>query len=213
MKISRAGDRNLQGYQKMPKFDTDMEYMEWRLNRRIEVITHRVERVKRGYIEQCKRRGVAPGEEDRRWLDQFAVGNGLDIACGDFLVGDGDSAQGVDGHERMVGTDYWSEGDELSFQEPGKLDFIVTNYLDGFPTPLKALNEWHRCLRVGGVIAIVCRDADTYKEPAGPLGNLRRQSVFTAVTLPQYLHRAGFRDIKCGKNSKENVLRCHAKKA
>lgn len=198
---------------RMPKFDTYAEYMMWRLDRRVEVITARVARVKRGYMEWCKHRNVAPGEEDRRWLDQFAVGNGLDIAAGDFLCGDGESALGVDGHERMIATDYWSEGDELTFAEPGQLDFIVTNYLDGFPNPLKALNEWYRTLRVGGTIAIVVRDADQYDFSKGPLENLRRQSSFTHKTICHYLFRAGFKEVKFDTNNKdEKVIRVHAKK-
>ena len=27
-------------------------------------------------------------EEDREWLEEFAVGNGLDICCGDYAIGD-----------------------------------------------------------------------------------------------------------------------------
>jgi len=210
-----SGDANLSGRNVMPKFNNYLDYMEWRLNRRIEVITHRVNRIKKGYLSQCKKKGEAPGEADRIWLDQFAVGNGLDIACGDFLIGDGDSAQGVDGHERMIGTDYWSEGDELAFSESGKLDFVVTNYLDGFANPIKALNEWYRVLKPNGILAIVTRDVDYYdinKTPKGPLDNMRRLSAWTNKTLPIYMARCGFVNIGCERNKQEGSLRAHGNK-
>jgi len=165
------------------------ERMIQRLDRRVETLKHRIERVKRRYINNLDYENTDAGEADRIWLDQFAKGNGLDICCGDFVIGD---AWGVDGHETMIGTDYWSEGDELAFQEPGKLDFVVTNYLDGFANPLKALNEWYRCLKPGGTLAIVVRDADQYDGNYGPLENHKRGAVFTQKTLGFYLYRAGF---------------------
>ncbi|MHA2066702.1 MAG: hypothetical protein ACXABY_20210 [Candidatus Thorarchaeota archaeon] len=174
---------------KKPQFDNQVDYMRWRLDRRVQTITDRAEKVKRRYVADCDRIGEAPGEDERLWLDQFAKGNGLDIACGDFLCGD---ANGVDGHERMVGCDWWCEGDELAFQEPGKLDFVVTNYLDGFANPLKALNEWWRCIRPGGIIAIITRDSDAYVGPTGPLENARRQMAYNVNTLKFFLGRAGF---------------------
>lgn len=189
-----------------PEFETQIEYMEWRLDRRVKAIHDRVEKNKRGYLERCKKLGEAPGEADRLWLDGFAVGNGLDIACGDFLIGD---AQGVDGTEKMIGTDYWSEGDELVFHQPESLDFVVTNYLDGFANPLKALNEWWRCLASGGVLALTCRDAEMYSTSGkGPLENARRASAFTSVTLAHYMYRAGFEDVTCDRHKAEKTLRC-----
>jgi SAM-dependent methyltransferase len=139
---------------------------------------------------------------------------GLDIACGDFLCGEPDQALGVDGAERQIGTDHFNEGDELTFAEPGKKSFIVTNYLDAFPNPLKVLNEWYRALSFkDGRLAIVCRDAEFPEKnkhlELGPLSNGKRQSVYTTITLPQYLKRAGFTDVKIEKTA-WGSLRCSA---
>lgn len=191
-----------------PKFDNYKDYLIWRLDRRVESIKSRVEAVKANYIRKLSPNDPLSrgGEEDRQWLDQFCKGKGYDIACGDFLCGDLEQAEGVDGHERQIGTDHFSEGDELTFSEPGKVDFIVTNYLEGFPNPLKALNEWYRALKFGGgVLALVCRDAE-YPEnnkhlELGPLSNPKRQVVYTDITLSQYMKRAGFKEVKVIKTS------------
>lgn len=191
-----------------PKFTDYKDYMRWRLDRRVATIASRVEGVKKNYIDKLPVNDDG-AEADRLWLDQFAKGKGVDIACGDFLIGD---AFGVDGHERQIGTDHFNEGDELTFSEPGKIDFIVTNYLDAFPNPLKALNEWYRALKFGGgVLAMTCRDAESYKNATGALSNAKRQSVYTALTLSQYLHRAGFVDVKVEK-TKHGTLRAVAYK-
>lgn len=158
--------------------------MYFRLDNRLEAFKSCIERAKR-YVDNLDGDG---GEKDRLWLDQFVKGNGLDICCGDFIVGD----VGVDGDRNKVGADYLVSGDELTFQDPESLDYIVTNYLDAFPNPLKALNEWWRCLRKGGVLAIVCRDSDSYKNSLGPLNNAVRQSCYTKSMLSFYLFRSGF---------------------
>ncbi len=195
-----------------PKFDNYKDYMRWRLDKRVQTIQSRVNKVKRRYIDLLPDGVDSGGESDRLWLDQFAKGNGLDICCGDFLIGEDEQAIGVDGNEKQLGCDVWSEGDELAFQEPGRLDYIVTNYLDGLPNPLKALNEWYRTLRDGGVLAVIVRDADTYIRPKGPLDNPRRQSSFTQKTLGHYIYRAGFQTSTVEKHAPTNVLRAVATK-
>ena len=203
-----------------PKFERYQDYMNWRLDRRLATLKERIENVKKRYVAKLHDGDALAkaSEEDRLWLDQFCKGKGLDIACGDFLCGDDVQASGVDGAERQIGTDHYNEGDELTFAEPGKIDFIVTNYLDAFPNPLKALNEWYRALKFGGgVLAIVCRDAD-YPEKdkhleLGPLSNPRRQSVYTQITLAQYLKRAGFVDVKVVKGPMGSLRALAYKKA
>jgi SAM-dependent methyltransferase len=204
---------------KRPQFPDYRDYMRWRLDRRVATIAERVASVKKNYIDGLSLTDelAAGSESDRLWLDKFCTpGNGLDIACGDFLHGDPDQASGVDGHERQIGTDHFNEGDELTFAEPGKYCFIVTNYLDAFPNPLKVLNEWYRALSFkDGRVAIVCRDAE-YPEKnkhleRGPLSNPKRQSVYTVITLPQYLKRAGFVNVTAEK-TKWGSLRVSAVK-
>lgn len=199
----------------MKQFTDYREYMKSVLDKRVEVIKSRVESVKKNYIDKLDPNDpiAKAGEEDRLWLVQFAKGKGLDIACGDFTIGD---AEGVDGAEKQIGTVHYTEGDELSFSEPGKYDFVVTNYLDAFPNPLKALNEWWRALKFGGgILAIVCRDAEaptTNKRPElGPLSNMKRQALYTKVTISQYLYRANFTDVKV-ERTKHGTLRAVAYK-
>jgi SAM-dependent methyltransferase len=141
------------------------------------------------FIETMKDGPISGAESDRIWLDQIAVGEGLDICCGDFIIGE---AKGVDGDETKLGADYQVRGDDLAFQEDGTLDFIVTNYPEAMPTPLRALFEWYRCLKPGGVLGIVCMDADTYTNKKGALRNHNRLNTYTKTTIAHYLYRAGF---------------------
>jgi len=136
--------------------------------------------------------GVVGGEPDRLWLDGHAKGDGLDICCGDFPI---KGADGVDVSPRKIGADFLAKGDELTFVDSNSLDFVVTNYLDVFPDTLKVLHEWHRVLRSGGRLALVCRNADAYPSPLGPLDNRSRVSLFTMKTIQLYLERAGFHRI------------------
>lgn len=178
-----------------------------RIDKRVRNVIEQAEKIKKGYIESIKFDQSDAGESERIWLDQFAVGNGLDICCGDFIIGD---SIGVDGSHKVLGVDYHCEGDELNFQKSDRLDYVVSNYLDGFHNPLKALVEWRRVLKDRGTLAVTVRDADTYSDQIGPLANGRRGSAFTEKTLRFYLTRAGFQvqEILKGKNG---TLRAHAK--
>ena len=183
---------------KRRKFSNYHEYMRYRLDRRVEKVKAKADALYENHVLLRTNKDDNADEEDRLWLDQFANGNGYDICCGDFLVGGEDQATGIDGDGRKVGSDTICEGDAIAFQEPGRLDFIVTNYLEGLPNPLSALNEWWRCLKPEGVLAMVCRNANKYsaKYPKGALDNGSRQNTFTAVTLSHYMYRAGFKDVK-----------------
>ena len=152
-------------------------------------------------------------EEDREWLEGFAVGNGLDICCGDYAIGD---SLGVDELRTRLAADYPGRGDALAFQGSDELDFIVTNYLEAMPAPLLAFNEWYRCLKDGGVLALVCMDANAYannvKNPLGVLSNRRRYNTYTKITLSQYLYRAGFTEIKIEEIGKTRLRASAVKK-
>lgn len=174
------------------------------------VIDNRLAKLQRRAARLAKRVEGLPNEDpDRKWLEQFLKGSGLDIACGDFVLGD---SVGVDSDIYTLGADYNYAGDELTFQKPESLDYIVTNYFDAFPTPLKALHEWWRCLKREGTLAIICRDADTYFTEQGPLENVQRNSLFTKKTLSMYLWRAGFRLVNVECNNEHQSLRALATK-
>ncbi len=184
--------------EKRPKFERYQDYMKWRLDRRVDSFRERADAVMKRYVDNLSDEAARITESDRLWLDKFAIGNGIDIACGDFLIGDNEQAIGLDGDRQYIGADFHSEGDALAFQTPESLDYVVTNYLEGMPNPLNALNEWWRVLRPGGTLALVCRDANSYssKYKKGALSNGSRQTTYTEVTLGHYIYRAGFTDYK-----------------
>jgi len=144
---------------------------------------------------------------DKTWLEQFVVGRGLDIACGDFpIVG----ARGVDIRYAATGYDRLCEGDNLVFQDSNSLDFIVTNWFEVFPDPLKALGEWYRCLKEGGVLALVCRDVLLYDSPKGPLESRHRSNVYCKKTLSMYLYKVGFKEVIVEEYPETKALRAKA---
>jgi len=131
------------------------------------------------------------GESDRKWLDQFtAVGHGLDICCGSMPI---TNAMGVDLEYLGPLCFGRTSGDNLSGHKSRSADFIVTNYFDVWESPIKALHEWHRVLRVDGILALVCRNAEAYVDaPEGPLTNGNRSHLQTPLTMRMYLNRTGF---------------------
>jgi len=188
----------------------DKEYyrkrMHDRLDGRLASLTHKVVKQKR-----LVDRGKIGGEEDRMWLDAQVkgLGDGLDICCGDFLI---QGSEGVDGDLNKFGPIYSTiSGDELTNQQNGSLDFIVTNYIEAFPNVLKVLNDWMRVLKPGGLLAFICVRADHYnlQDPKGPLSNPHRLSLFNEVTITQYLSRAEFVNITV-EHSSNNMLRVKA---
>ena len=136
-------------------------------------------------------KGVLGGEEARMWLDQYAIGKGLNFAVGDFSIGD---SEGVDGDFAKIGADWHVDFEDVPLMD-GQLDHIVSNYLECVSHPLRMLEDWSVRLKKGGVVAIVCRDADAYNDSGdarGPLSNPRRRSCFNLTTLSYYLNAAGF---------------------
>ncbi len=130
------------------------------------------------------------GEHERKWLDQFAKGHGLDICCGSMPI---KNAMGVD--LEYLGPLCFGRvsGDNLTGHKSNSADFIVTNYFDVWSSPLQALNEWHRVLKKGGILAIVGRNAEAYTDsPVGPLTTGNRSHLQTPLTIKMYLARAEF---------------------
>lgn len=139
------------------------------------------------------RRDIAAGRYDntdacRQWLEQFCEGFGVQICAGEFQLGD---SLGINTDPKALATDHWAFADKFAADLP-PLDYIVTNYLECFPDPLRVLQQWVGRMREGGVIAVVARNADLYEDVRGPLKNVRRASCFTMNTLSFYLERAGY---------------------
>jgi SAM-dependent methyltransferase len=125
------------------------------------------------------------GEELRIWLDQFTkTGEGCDICCGNFLIGE--NSDGIDSAYDVLGNNYNFKGDDLSTFEAGRLDYLVCNYFDCFESPLKVLNEWHRALKVGGRLAFASANSECY--PAdGSMLNGKRRFLYTTGTITQFM--------------------------
>lgn len=148
-----------------------------RLEQRREYINAKIDRVIRQDISK-----TAPMEDIRIWMDSHAKGVGLDICCGNYVT---EGAIGVDSAYDVVGNNFNFRGDNLAGFPSESFDYIVCNYFDCFDSPLKALNEWWRCLKVGGRVAIACSNADCYDLLDLPL-NGKRQFLYTPHTLEHF---------------------------
>lgn len=152
-------------------------------------------------------KGILGGEEARLWLDQWTVGIGYNIACGDFIIGE---SWGVDGDTAKIAPDVLLDWQHVPM-EVEVIDHIVTNYLECFSDPMRTLEDWHARLKPGGIVAIVARDVDAYKgEPKGPLSNRHRRSCFSMASLKCYLEAVGFTVIR--EERWERELRVAARK-
>lgn len=127
------------------------------------------------------------GEPGRIWLDQYAIGLGVNICCGDFSVGE---SLGIDKDPEKIAIDLWGLADHY-YNDLGPLDFVVTNYLEFTPDPLNFIKGWTKKLKPNGIFAVVACNADKYDNWAGPLANHRRINCFTPVTLKMYFQEAG----------------------
>lgn len=168
--------------------------MRERLEKRMAQLSRRAAKVRERILQ-----GKIAGEEGRLWLDTFAKGEGLDICCGDMVVGD----MGLDGSPRLLGSDHLLDASTLTTIDSCSLDYIVTNYMDAMANPLQTLREWHRVLKPTGRLAIICANAHKYGNPKGPLANAHRQSLFTPRTLEMYLERAQFQVLLLREEGKE----------
>lgn len=159
-----------------------------RVERRVKNLLHRYDKLKRLIVEK-KWTG---DEETRIWLQQFSVGKGMDVCCGDFLIDD--NATGVDFDYHKIGIDKFMEGDEINDESPEAMDYIVSNYIDTFENPFKLFTSWHRLLKPGGTLAFSCRNADVFSETdsPGPLKNRNRHCLYTPKLIRFYLDRLGF---------------------
>lgn len=144
------------------------------------------------YIDKLIRqieKGKMGGEEGRLWLEKYAIGEGVNLGCGDFPIGE---SLGLDGDQRVLGMDLWGWVDRYT-GNLGPLDYVVTNYLDCFPDVLTILRHWHSMLKTGGKIAIVVPNSDVYTNNSGPFSNRHRLHCFSPSTLRFYLEKIGFK--------------------
>jgi len=161
--------------------------------RMLERLKKRKERLDVFYT-RCVRQveaGEIEGETERIWLDQFAKGNCLDLCCGDYLI---EGAIGIDFDERKIGASFFFiNGANLEGVKEDSIDSIVTNYLDVFSSPLAVLQAWHRTLKLGATLAVVCRNSDAYPATGlGPLENSRRACLYNDKILQFFLRKAKF---------------------
>ena len=146
------------------------------------------------------------------WLQQFAIGHGFDIACGNYptmLADESGPVPGIDERD-VVGSvlgGFVESARKLMAVDSDSCDFIISNHLEGLPHLVETLNNWYRVLKPGGVMAVMTLDAEAdrfkegsafksrYAKDRGPLGNPRVLNAFTKTILHQYLARCGLQRI------------------
>ena len=168
------------------------KYIQGIVDRRIQFCKDRADKIIRKWGSRLDS-PLAPGlKEDRDFLEKYAIGEGLDVCCGDFLIED---SIGVDTRGTVLGADFHFSAETLSFRHHNSCDYVVSNYLEAVPNTIGALNEWWRVLKPGGTLAMICRDAEQYIQPEGALASEHRQHTFNKTTLRHYMHRSGFIEV------------------
>ena len=183
-----------------------------------QLMIDRLERRKQQFLVDYERamrkvlRGKIGGEENRLWVEEQIKGLalGVDIACGDMVTGE--HSEGVDTAIRTVGPVWYVSGDALINWDDNSLDYVVTNYIEAFVDTFKAIREWHRVLKPGGVLAFSCANADNYVDPLGPFVNAKRNNVFTKRTILNYLTKAKFVNAHI-EDGEENSMRVRCNKS
>jgi|GEM_PF-549178 len=92
-------------------------------------------------------------------VKKYCVGRGVEVGPADHPV-QGVNTVLVDNKADFAGkqytVDYIMEADNLHLFQNGQFDFLIAiHMLEHFPNPIKALKEWYRVVRDGGVLFIV----------------------------------------------------------
>lgn len=133
------------------------------------------------------------------WLESFCVGRGFNMGCGDMPVKDSIGVDVALTLGSFNGAPFCSMDDMWHFQSDSA-DYIISNYIEAASTPCKLFSEWYRLLKPGGVVAILCVDADDVaydNTSSGPLsrsrsGGIKKHCCYTPRTLRFHLQFVGF---------------------
>src|SRR5262249_6289681 len=57
---------------------------------------------------------------------------------------------------KAASVDVFGDGDKLPFAD-NSFDFVINSHvIEHMPNPIKALKEWHRVIKPGGIVFIIC---------------------------------------------------------
>lgn len=165
-------------------------------------------------------------EKEIELLAEYCKGFGANIGCGDVQIAD---SIGIDCCHKAQAAVIVAEATCLPLRD-NTLDYIVSaacfEHIDR--SPVKVLREWLRCLKVGGIIAIVVPDADygiwsmtgdTGKpgQLCKPRSEMEHLHAFTKQSLVMLFEFAGMEVIRCEKIDRrpvrpETTILCVGKK-
>jgi glycosyltransferase involved in cell wall biosynthesis len=118
----------------------------------------RTDRWKKEYGIQNRHEFKKKGPQRDILAEYCKVGKGIDIGCGRFKCHP--NAIGIDAIP-FPNVDMVIDASKLWMFKDGELDFIVgCHSLEHFRDTKETLKEWARCLKVGGVMALIVPDAE-----------------------------------------------------
>lgn len=126
---------------------------------------------------------------ERDYLKQYAIGDGIDIGCGNKKIGE----YGIDLNKNS-NADIVCDMLDIPIAGNTKDYLISCHSLEHTPHTIQALKEWHRLLKVGGILAIAIPNGE--KVDTETLGDREHKQLFSLNTLCNFLKFVGFKIIK-----------------
>ena len=170
-------------------------------------LSRRIRRVIGSWLPRALCAIVAPRAPDDSELhpERLAVlpycseGRGIDVGCGhrkssqacigvDLVAGGDEGEHGVVAG-KISQADIQASGDDLHMFADGELDFVVARHnLEHYVDPIKALQEWKRVLKTGGVLAVVLPDE---RHLSTITLDPTHKHVFTPESITRIMHLIG----------------------
>ena len=131
-----------------------------------------------------------PVAKEHEALAKYCIGFGANVGCGDVRIG---GSVGVDVCPTAKAAAIFAPAEKLPF-ESGTLDYVISaaalEHIDRGPVVI--LREWTRCVKEGGVVAVIVPDAEygiwSMTGDTGRCGELckprREMEHLHAFTLP-----------------------------
>lgn len=113
--------------------------------------------------EYCKGQGIEIGAAAH---NSFRLPGSVNVAPADGEDFYREQQVGLCGEYAEI--DHFTEADKLVFAENESQDYVISSHVfEHLPSPIHALKEWHRVLKVGGIVFMIVPKRDAHPKDVG----------------------------------------------